>query len=301
MAKVGLFPLSQKDKILANRRRRFGIRTARAVRLDYAAEVWLRKELFEYTTKMRDAINAQLITLIEREPTLDGATYDSFVDDIQRSLENLSRTWLLTNNSAQFIAERFASKMDETTTKRLQNSIKQSMGIDLVQMIQTEGIANALKSSIYENTRLIKTIPEQYLSKVEQIINQNSLKGGNKGSIIKAIQEVYPVTMNRARLIARDQSNKLNANITRERQTSLGIRAYRWRTVGDANVRKTHKERNGKVYAWRAEDVGKRLADGTRLLNPGFGPNDIGHPGDDIQCRCIAEPVIELDRIGLAA
>lgn len=305
MAKVGMLPLSQKARIQANRRRKFGIRTAKAVKLDYSAELWYRNQMITYINKMRDQIEAQLITILETQETLDAgegfAMTDSLLDELTRTLGNLERQWTLTKEQSAVVASQFTGKMDDSTKSRLQDSIRDAVGIDFIQLTQTEGLTDALKSSIFENTRLIKSIPEQYLGKIEEIINQNSIKGGATESMIDAIRGTYNTSVSRARLIARDQSNKLNGTLTRERQTSIGVRAYRWRTVGDGNVRETHKERNGKVYAWKLEDVGKRLADGTRLLNPGFTPNDIGHPGDDIQCRCIAEPVLELDRMGLVA
>ncbi len=47
---------------------------------------------------------------------------------------------------------------------------------------------------------------------------------------------------------------------------------YTWRTVGDNRVRNRHAENDGKVFAWD-------------------NPPPTGHPGDDHNCRCWAEPV----------
>ena len=47
---------------------------------------------------------------------------------------------------------------------------------------------------------------------------------------------------------------------------------YIWRTVADKKVRDEHASRNGKTYSWDA------------------GP-DGDHPGDDHNCRCLAEPL----------
>lgn len=47
---------------------------------------------------------------------------------------------------------------------------------------------------------------------------------------------------------------------------------YIWRTVKDSDVRPAHAAREGKIFSW---------------TNPPEG----GHPGEDYNCRCWAEPV----------
>ena len=46
---------------------------------------------------------------------------------------------------------------------------------------------------------------------------------------------------------------------------------YIWRTVGDDKVRSAHAEREGKIFNWHV-------------------PPEGGHPGEDYNCRCWAEP-----------
>ncbi len=46
---------------------------------------------------------------------------------------------------------------------------------------------------------------------------------------------------------------------------------YIWRTRGDPQVRPSHIENNGKLFAWD-------------------NPPETGHPGEDYGCRCTAEP-----------
>jgi SPP1 gp7 family putative phage head morphogenesis protein len=46
---------------------------------------------------------------------------------------------------------------------------------------------------------------------------------------------------------------------------------YIWRTRGDNKVRASHTANNGKLFAWD-------------------NPPPTGHPGEDYNCRCIAEP-----------
>lgn len=56
------------------------------------------------------------------------------------------------------------------------------------------------------------------------------------------------------------------------RQRDLGIEGYVWRTQGDDKVRDGHAARAGRRFRWDEAPEG-------------------GHPGQDHNCRCVAEPV----------
>jgi len=47
---------------------------------------------------------------------------------------------------------------------------------------------------------------------------------------------------------------------------------YIWRTAGDEKVRPSHAANEGRIFAWG-------------------NPPSTGHPGDEVNCRCTAEPV----------
>ncbi len=55
------------------------------------------------------------------------------------------------------------------------------------------------------------------------------------------------------------------------RENAESGRAYVWRTVGDGKVRSAHAAHAGKIFRWN-ENI------------------DGGHPGEDYNCRCWAEP-----------
>lgn len=81
---------------------------------------------------------------------------------------------------------------------------------------------------------------------------------------------------NRYQLIARDQLTTLRANLDQIRQQEAGVEKYRWKDSDDRRVRSTHRSRDNLIYQWT-----HRHPD--------------GHPGEPINCRCIAQAVIEFD------
>ncbi len=151
--------------------------------------------------------------------------------------------------------------------------LKGALGVDV---FATElGVNDFLEDWVSENTALIKSIPQQFHDRIGQIARDEFRQGSRAEVVESKIRELFPVTRNRAILIARDQSNKLNGQITRKRQTNLGIESYKWRTSQDDRVRPSHAEKEGRVIKWSQP------------------PADTGHPGQDINCRCTAEPNFE--------
>ncbi|MAK31420.1 minor capsid protein, partial [Acinetobacter sp.] len=78
----------------------------------------------------------------------------------------------------------------------------------------------------------------------------------------------------RARLIAADQMGKVNGQINKARQLSMGVETYVWQTAKDERVRKDHQHKQGKTFRWDDPPTG-------------------GHPGEPIRCRCTALPNYE--------
>lgn len=127
---------------------------------------------------------------------------------------------------------------------------------------------------IAENTRLIKSIPEQYLGEVESLIRRNAGAGLSPKELSKQIYERFEVSESRAKLIAADQTSKANADLTMYRQTDLGITEYTWESSDDARVRPSHREADNKKFSW----------DKTPAITG-------AHPGKAIRCRCWARSV----------
>lgn len=144
-------------------------------------------------------------------------------------------------------------------------------------------LAELQKNWISQNTSLIKSIPAQYMAKVEQIVRGGVLAGSSPKELSRQIKAVAGVTDRRAMIIARDQVGKANAELTQYRQTDLGVKDYKWRTAKDERVRgnpggrfpnavPSHYAREGKTFSWNDAPSG-------------------GHPGMAVLCRCYADPI----------
>lgn len=172
---------------------------------------------------------------------------------------------------ARFAALEVADRVSSVNRSAVEKQISSAVG---TQVFAGPTPGGTTRSFIRENVRRVTTLPEEFFNDVEDIVNRGFRQGRGAEWMTDEIAKRFEITRNKAALIADDQTNKLNGQLTRARQTSLGITRYRWRTRRDDRVRPTHAAREGRIFSWD---------------NP---PSD-GHPGEPIRCRCDAEPVLD--------
>ena len=155
--------------------------------------------------------------------------------------------------------------------RAFRDSINRAIGIDISPTLQDSTVANELDKRIKESVNLITKFDSEMLTAVSQTIWNGITTQSDDFSLRQQLEEKANVPAWRARLIARDQMGKLFGNLAQIRNQEVGITHYFWRTVGDNAVRSSHAALSNNRYAWAS-------------------PPSVGHPGQDIQCRCIADP-----------
>lgn len=206
-------------------------------------------------------------------------TQDSYSTELNAAIRSMSATARGITGLAQAIAAEWANGLDDQHKALFYKNVNSALGINLENIINEGDLRSIVNTKIEENIALIQSIPDEYFKKLSVIVNQQTSSKKSAKSIIDQIRDLTNVTKKRAKLIARDQTQKLNAAITRQRQTALGIVEYRWQTSDDERVRESHKRNNGKIFNWNSP------------------PKETGHPGEDIQCRCVAIPIINVDNL----
>lgn len=259
-------------------RRDTRIRRFKPVVAPHRAELWYKVQLLTIVKRLRVVTQEVLYPILketEKQYTYTGDA--SYSDRIASGIESMSKQFGGIQQTANRLAQLAIQRAKEETDERFVASVKQAIGIDVAPVLTEGPVAEDIARLTYYNVNLIKSIPEQYLDKVANSVYSNTGKGMRYEDIISDIQRIGDITESRAKLIARDQTSKMNAAVTESRQSSLGIKQYTWRTSGDERVRDSHAANDGQVFSW--DDP----------------PEDTGHPGQDINCRCTAEPYINLD------
>lgn len=228
-------------------------------------------------TQMAAETRETVIPLYQSEREQERATR-SYVGDADRSW--FSRLQSLAN-ALQRVASDTANRILDLEVRRHTDTFmataKRSLGIDLRAVVTQEDLAEYLQTKAAENAALIRSLSEDMVKRIETTVYQNSIAGNSVTTLRKQLTEQFGIADRRARLIATDQTNKLNSDLNRIRQQQAGVTSYKWVTSHDERVRERHRQLDGKTYKWgQATGAEGGLA-----------------PGQPIRCRCVARGIVE--------
>ena len=278
-------------------------RLLKPVKPSHKNELWYKAQLLAIVAQLRKVAREVLLPELKRMEPLYAKTADSCNKTAEKrnsDADLCNKPGLLRDaqvprrpleTTFQSMAQRFGG-IEQTAQRlsaiavqrnldavddRLTESIKASVSVDISPILSQSGpIQAAMKAATQANIDLITSIPSQYFDKLGDAVGKNMEAGVRFEDLAKEIERIGDVTESRAKLIARDQTSKMNGAFNEARQTSLGIDRYVWQTSGDERVREEHQANDGQVFNWN-------------------DPPATGHPGDDVNCRCAAVPFFDLD------
>lgn len=196
-----------------------------------------------------------------------------------KRIQTLFRYWM---RRWQNKLEDFARDFVHSTERKTRNSMKQALrdaGFT-VKLDPSRAQQTVVRALVLENVKLIQSIPQEYFSNVFRIVSQGVSMGRNTAFIENELAKRYAITKRRAKLIARDQSNKATQAIRSIEAKELGITEGVWVHVpGTKSSRKTHIQMNGKRF---------RLDEG--LYDSAVGRKVL--PGELVACNCTFRAVI---------
>ena len=265
-------------------------------------ERFYRVQLESIVRAIRKEIEQDVVPAVkgEKESYLQDAAYtaDGWADRIIAAIRRVARRYTEGEMGAAYerLAKRTVSMAEAESTDAFLKSVNEAAGVDMSRMMDQEGINEYVEAAQYQNAQLIKSVSQDYLSRVESAVIGGIRDGDAPTTITSRIREATGVSRRQAQKIARDQTAKLTSEITERRQRSAGIRYYKSITAGDERVtgKPGGKYPNAKISCWGIanQDVG---------YGPGVYRWDVGaewggqkglHAGrHHINCRCSAKPV----------
>jgi SPP1 gp7 family putative phage head morphogenesis protein len=169
-------------------------------------------------------------------------------------------------------------------TRRWRAATNAIATIDLSLVIQQADIADEFRAIVSRNVGLISGLSEDITRRVEQAVITATINGDTAAMLSETLKEQFGIVGRRADLIARDQIASAVSDLNMIRQKQAGIVSYKWSTSSDERVRSSHVALNGKEFNW--DDA---------------GPDHGNHPGQAINCRCVALAVVEPLELAKAA
>lgn len=131
-----------------------------------------------------------------------------------------------------------------------------------------------MRALLDEQIALIKSIPIEAATRVHHWTMIGIENSTRAAEVAEAIRNSTSVTQSRAMLIARTEVSRTASRLTESRARYVGSEGYTWRTVGDADVRPSHRAMNGKFVYWDAPPTLDKLT---------------GHAGCVPNCRCFPD------------
>lgn len=142
---------------------------------------------------------------------------------------------------------------------------------------RVEAFVDELKKNfVYSSEKVVEGIGRTFLDVTDRDVRKQILQGTPVSEILQSIQDRAQKAIEKAAASARLEVTTANSLLSRERQVSIDLQRYTWRTCRDDRVRASHAQLDGTVQLWSDAP-------------------SVGHPGEDYNCRCWAEPVRNSD------
>lgn len=210
---------------------------------------------------------------------------------VQQLIREAARRLRLKLNKREIarLAKKFAEQTSTFQRVQLHRQVHAALGI--AAPLAAEYTQSRIADFVRENVALISRIPQEHHGEIETMVHRAVTSGQLSDDLADDLEQRLLMSERHARFIARDQISKLQADLNHARQRDLGVTRFVWRTMRDERVRGTpgglypnaqpsHFDLDGEEFAYD---------------NPPMPPGAEGPilPGDDYNCRCYAEPVMD--------
>jgi len=253
-------------------------KTARPVHANKGVEARYRRELDRLIDEMHRSIQYWVEAAYKANPP--EIAMDALPSQVlAKKLDELGKRWIKRfDDMAHKIAERFIDSGKKATDSAMMQSFKDAGWT--VQFKPTRAMKDAMNASVIENVKLITSIPRHQMLEINGIVMRGYTSGRDLKYISDELQKRYGMDKRRAALISRDQSNKLNATVTRARREELGLYTAIWlHSHGGKEPRPSHVKAGKDKLVFDIREGA--LIDGKRI-----------QPGEEINCRCVSRTVL---------
>lgn len=276
-----------------------GYATVQLAGKNYFAEAYYHHAIVAEFDKMLAAVQRLLkkhYTAIHMQNAAYSASNDPRVnaEKLMRYIRIQYQPRLIRNSQriiAKYLAKGRANRR-ESILKALRSLYKDS---DFTINFDTKQYRDVFKLIEQRNAELIVNVSNQTISNIENIVYNGVTTGQSWKNLEPQIAQQRKTAGNRAKVIARDQTAKLNEAMNQMAQTDAGVEFFEWQTSGDERVSGAYQKRRGKKIP-RGSHVlldGKIYKWGDNAHYPEIDSyGNRGVPGERVQCRCTALPVI---------
>lgn len=249
----------------------------RPIHPNIGIEKQFKRKLEAMIAEMQESIEFHLLRSYEAHEPVMAA--DSILPSVflNALMKRVAATWLRRfTEAAPILARYFTGKIHENNDVVMKSALRDA-GFS-VKFQTTKAMQDVVESTVHGQVSLIKSIAQEHLADVEELVMRSVQAGRDLGGLKKELQHRYKLTNYRSGLIAQNQNNVASAMMQRARQKELGITEAVWmHSHGGRKPRESHVAFSGHRY-----DIDKgAYLDGVWTW-----------PGKEINCRCVMKSVI---------
>lgn len=251
------------------------------------AEAYYRRAMTEEIERMLTAMIAAIKRAYTVIPVANAtSTGGKTLRNLEQVIKALSRQYgKKLNRNAERIIKEYLRKAGVDAQKSIIKQLRTVFGNDFTVNFNARQYGQMLKIIAQRNAMLINTTATQVISNVTNVTYDGVTTGQSWTAIEKSLRTQKHIAADRIKRIARDQTAKLNEALSEIAMRDAGVEFFEWSTANDERVSTGfggHRQLDGKIYKW---------GDNTHYpVIDSYGHR--GTPGQRVNCRCVARPVI---------
>lgn len=221
--------------------------------------------------------------------SVPGKTFQKLIDDVNSWLSvympSIDSMTNYTDNVIYMMINDIAEQLKKYEDNQFQKQLESGLGIKFP--VETDWWENVKIVWSKTNYNLITSNARTYVNQINTLCEQGVVNGWSVKQLTEQIKNISDkLSNNKCRLIARDQIGKLQGQVSQAQMEEIGLEMYVWETSGDERVRSTHIPMDGLLCRWDNANVYSADGGKTWINRPSTAVRM--HPGQDIQCRCVA-------------
>ena len=194
---------------------------------------------------------------------------------IRQAIRDIPSSPLVLAQKTERAATAAMRRLNRWHTRRFRRLMTRALGVD-IGPLDDLAIEPEMRRVIHDSVRVVKTIPPRYHAALERDIAKLGEDAPfDQQKLRNVLRKNYRSAGYNLRRLTRDQTNKAVGGFNGIRQQQAGVESYIWSTSKDSRVRPTHRHNDGLIFRWDSP------------------PSQTGPPGWDVQCRCVALPLID--------
>lgn len=212
--------------------------TAKPLSMPMATARVYARDLCAMIRQMAKEFRAALVVYKEKQNQIavDASDGSWLTTDIEERLKQLGDKWterfkVYAENHSPAMVKRILKQTD----LQLKSTLKDWFSAERMTLISETipmALRQSMKAHIAENVSLIRSIPAQYLERVQGAVTRAITGGISYKQLVAEVMSFQDKGLRRAELLAQDQVHKISTTCAIRRYEQVGIKRFMWMHSG---------------------------------------------------------------------